>query len=215
MIKIWLLALVAGLCSPALVAGEKAGAEDATQGMDVGTAARLLGETANGGEPEAAPLEPGEPIEEPGAAQQGVAQPEPELIRIEPGASGIYLESAWVRAMPPFQPNSAGYMTVINRRESAIGIVGASSSVARKTELHTTRKVDGLMRMEKLEGLAVAPGERSELAPGGNHLMLIGLAFRPVPGDDITLCLELASGEEICTRADVRRDGKPSSHNHH
>lgn len=136
------------------------------------------------------------------------------FTRIEPGVSGIDLENAWVRAMPPFQPNSAGYLTVVNRRETAIAIIGASSSVAGKTELHTTRMVDGLMRMEKLEGLAVAPGERSELKPGGNHLMLIGLAFRPVPGDDITLCLQLLTREEICTRADVRKGGKEPAHDH-
>jgi copper(I)-binding protein len=184
-IKLWLLALVACLLSPALAAGEGAA--------------------------------------QPGAAQPGAAQPEsdepadeaPELVRIEPGKSGIDLENVWIRAMPPFQPNSAGYMTIVNRRKSAIAVVGASSSVARKTELHTTRNVGGLMRMEKLNGLAVAPGERSELAPGGNHLMLFGLAFRPVPGDDITVCLELASREEICTRADVRKSGKGSSHQHH
>ena len=74
--------------------------------------------------------------------------------------------------------------------------------------------VDGLMRMEPLDGFAVAPGERSELEPGGNHLMLMGLAFRPVPGDDITLCLQLLTREEICTRADVRKDGKSSAHHH-
>ena len=81
--------------------------------------------------------------------------------------------------------------------------------------MHTTREVDGLLRMEQLEGVAVASRERAELAPGGNHLMLLGLAFRPVPGDDIILCLELISREEICTRADVRKGGKVSSHDHH
>lgn len=147
-------------------------------------------------------------------ADDSPADAEPEFVRIEPGKSGIDLENAWVRAMPPFQPNSAGYLTIVNRRETAIAITGASSSVARKTELHTTRMVDGLMRMEKLNGLAVAPGERSELEPGGNHLMLLGLAFRPVPGDDITLCLQLLTREEICTRADVRHDGEAPAHNH-
>jgi len=128
--------------------------------------------------------------------------------------TGIEFQDVWVRAMPPFQPNSAAYLTLINHRDTAIAIVGARSSVAKKTELHTTRKVDGLMRMEQLEGLAVAPGERAELTPGGNHLMLLGLAFRPVPGDDITLCLQLSSDEEVCTLAEVRRSGPSDSATH-
>jgi len=152
--------------------------------------------------------------EDPAAADPATAGAESRFARIEPGTSGIDIEDAWVRAMPPFQPNSAGYMTVVNRRDTAIAIIGASSSIARKTELHTTRMVDGLMRMEPLDGLAVAPGERSELEPGGNHLMLIGLEFRPVPGDDITVCLLLLSREQICTLAEVRKGNKEPAHNH-
>jgi copper(I)-binding protein len=120
----------------------------------------------------------------------------------------LEFEDVWVRAMPPFQPNSAGYLTVINRGDVAVAIVGASSNVAEKVELHTTRKIDGLMRMEPVEALVVAPQERVELAPGGTHLMLLGLAFRLIPGDDVTLCLQLATGEEVCTDADVRKNGK-------
>ena len=119
----------------------------------------------------------------------------------------LAFENVWVRAMPPFQPNSAGYLSITNPGEVAVAIVGASSNVADKVELHTTRKVDGLMRMEALDVLVVAPGERVELAPGGNHLMLLGLAFRLVPGDDVRLCFRLATKEEICTDAEVRGSG--------
>ena len=124
----------------------------------------------------------------------------------------LALEDAWVRAMPPFQPNSAGYLSVTNPGEVAVAIVGASSNVADKVELHTTRKVDGLVRMEPLEVLVVAPGERVNLAPGGAHLMLLGLSYRLVPGDDVRLCLRLDTKEEVCTDADVRKpDGSPDA----
>ena len=130
----------------------------------------------------------------------------------------LEIENAWVRALPPFQPTTAAYLTVVNRGEVAVAIVGASSNVAKKVELHTTRKVDGLMRMEQLQGLAVAPGERVVLAPGGTHLMLLGLAYMPAPGDDVQLCLQLAVGGEVCTVAEVRNSGAASDaqdHSHH
>jgi copper(I)-binding protein len=130
----------------------------------------------------------------------------------------LEFENVWVRALPPFQPNTAAYLTLVNRGDVAIAIVGASSNVAKKVELHTTRKVDGLMRMEPLQALAVAPGERVELAPGGTHLMLLGLAYMPAPGDDVQLCLRLVSGEEVCTVAQVRMSGDvpaTTDHQHH
>jgi hypothetical protein len=133
--------------------------------------------------------------------------------------AALEFENVWVRAMPPFQPNSAGYFTLTNRGEVAVAIVGASSNVSDSVELHTTRKVDGLLRMEKLEGLVVAPGERVELVSGGKHLMLLGLAFRLVPGDDVELCLQLITEEEVCTDAEVRMtadvpDSKEHQHHH-
>lgn len=148
----------------------------------------------------------------------GVEPPRP-VFEIPVGSmdsrkTGIEFGDAWVRAMPPFQPNSAAYMTITNHRSTAIAVVSARSSVSQRTELHETREVEGLMRMQKLEGLAIAPGERAELAPGGTHLMLFNLAFRPVPGDDITLCLTLASEEEVCTSAGVRKSGDASHHEH-
>jgi periplasmic copper chaperone A len=117
----------------------------------------------------------------------------------------LEFENVWIRAMPPFQPNSAGYLTITNPGDVAVAIVGASSNVSDKVELHTTRKVDGLMRMEPLDVLVVAPGERVALAPGGTHLMLLGLAFRLVPGDDVRLCFRLATKEELCADAEVRK----------
>lgn len=129
--------------------------------------------------------------------------------------TSLEFENVWVRAMPPFQPNSAGYLTLTNRGESAVAIVSASSNVAESVELHVTREVDGMMRMEKLQGLAVAPGERVELAPGGKHLMLFGLAFRLVPGDDVEICLQLITDEEVCTDAEVRMSDDTSDHQHH
>ena len=117
----------------------------------------------------------------------------------------LELESAWVRALPPFQPNTSAYLTLVNTGDAAIAVVGASSDVAQKVEIHRTREVDGFMRMEQLEGLALAPGDQLELAPGGTHLMLLDLAYMPAPGDEVRLCVQLASGGEVCTVADVRK----------
>ena len=132
---------------------------------------------------------------------------------------GLVLEDAWVRALPPSQPSTAAYLTLDNRGDTAVGVVSASASIARTTEIHTTRQVDGYMRMEQLEGLAVAPGERVKLAPGGTHLMLMGLSYMPVPGDTIELCVKLTSGQAVCTEAETHKtppnSGGEDLHQHH
>ncbi|MFT4613394.1 MAG: copper(I)-binding protein [Bacteroidia bacterium] len=130
------------------------------------------------------------------------------------GQSGVGIIGAWVRALPPTVKNTAAYMTIINESGSAQAVVSARSPVAAKVEVHTTMKVEGLMRMQKLPGLAVADGEAVSLAPGGVHLMLFDLAYSLAPGDEVELCLMLATGQESCTTAEVKRDAG-GAHQHH
>lgn len=95
-------------------------------------------------------------------------------------------------------------------------MVSASASVAQKVEFHTTREVEGYQRMEQLERLELSPKGSLELAPGGTHLMLLGLDHMPAIGESVQLCLQLASSDEVCTRAEVRKTaGAQSSHQHH
>jgi copper(I)-binding protein len=131
----------------------------------------------------------------------------------------ITLAQAWVRALPPTQSNTAAYVTVTNPGKAAIVITGASTELAQQVQIHTTREIEGYMRMEQLQQLPVAAGESVQLAPGGTHLMLLGLARMPAPGETVHLCLELATGEEVCTDAPVRKSsaGQKShaEHQHH
>jgi copper(I)-binding protein len=130
-------------------------------------------------------------------------------------ASQVSLEGAWVRALPPTQPNTAAYLTIRNTGDSPISILDASTEMAQRVEFHTTREVDGYVRMEQLSTLDVAADKSLSLAPGGVHLMLLGLAAMPVAGSSVRLCLTLEGGEEVCTDAPVRKDAGESDHQHH
>jgi copper(I)-binding protein len=128
----------------------------------------------------------------------------------------VAISGAWVRALPPGQPNTAAYLTVTNAGAAAVSIVGARAPIAERAEIHTTREVDGLQRMVQLEQLPLAPGESLTFVPGGTHLMLLGLKQMPAPGDEVDLCLLLAEGAEVCTVATVRRSaGGEQTHDHH
>ena len=130
--------------------------------------------------------------------------------------TAVAISDAWVRALPPGQPNTAAYLTVSNSGGTAWTITGATADIADEVQIHTTREVDGYQRMEQLARLDVAPGQAVAFAPGGAHLMLLGLKRMPVPGEHVRLCLQSAEGGEACTTADVRKTaGGEQTHEHH
>lgn len=130
-------------------------------------------------------------------------------------AGEISIEGAWVRALPPTQPNTAAYLSIVNEGLEAVTVTGASADLSGRVEFHTTREVDGYMRMEQLPELTVAAGSKLELAPGATHLMLLDLERMPEPGESIELCLTLASGRRVCAQAPVRKSAQPDDHQHH
>jgi len=128
----------------------------------------------------------------------------------------LTFEGAWVRALPPGQPNTAAYLTVTNTGTEGVTIVGGTADIAGSVEIHTTREVDGYQRMEQLSEVALAPGQSRSFSPGGMHLMLLELRKMPAPGDRVQLCFTLAAGEAVCTNAEVRKSaGSQQSHEHH
>ena len=138
------------------------------------------------------------------------------LVAAAQSAADLAVEDAWVRALPPTQSTTAAYLTLVNGGAQTIEVASASAEIAGRVEFHTTREVDGYMRMEQLSGLSVPPGQSLALAPGGAHLMLLDLARMPAVGETVRLCLRTSSDQEVCTDADVRKSGSAhSSHQHH
>jgi len=131
------------------------------------------------------------------------------------GDPGIALEGAWVRALPPTQPNTAAYLSISNKGPEPVIITSASSELAGRVEFHTTREVDGYVRMEKLSTLEVAPGEQLNLSPGGTHLMLLDLERMPSAGETLSLCLVYSPTGKVCTEAAVRKGSGQAAHQHH
>ena len=71
-------------------------------------------------------------------------------------------------------------------------------------ELHQTRNMSGMMMMEPVQNVELAPGGRVELKPGSYHLMLIGLKRALTPGQSVTLTLRFERAGQLTTTAEVR-----------
>lgn len=121
-------------------------------------------------------------------------------------AGGVVISEAWVRAAPAGRPTSAIYLTLCNAGEAADRLVGVSTDAAQAAELHVTRRDNSaIVGMESLASVELAPQTPVEFAPGGGHIMLIGLKRAIDAGDTIAVTLEFANSAaqtiEVLARA--------------
>lgn len=136
------------------------------------------------------------------------------LTRSVLAAAEATISEAWIRALPPTQPVTAAYAAISNSGPEALRLVGARIEGVGRVEIHSTREVDGLMRMEQLQELVIAPGQTLSLEPGGAHFMLFELESMPRPGEQRQLCLLFAGAAETCVSAGVRKNAT-ADHSHH
>ena len=91
-------------------------------------------------------------------------------------AGDLMIQQAWSRPTPAGAPVGAGYLTIVNTGKRADRLLSVSSSVAQTSEIHEMSMDGGIMRMRALPaGILIPAGQAVALAPGGFHLMLIGL----------------------------------------
>ena len=104
-------------------------------------------------------------------------------------AGGLQVRNPYIRELPPGQSVSAGFFALINDSAAPIALVGASSDVAERVEMHAHRMTGGKMRMDRLRRVEVPAAGELQFKPGGLHLMLIGLKRPLRAGDSVEVTL--------------------------
>jgi len=89
-------------------------------------------------------------------------------------ADNIKVSEPFAREVPPGAPASASFMTLENTSGEDIKIISADSAVSKVVELHTHTNDNGVMRMRKIPYIEIPASGKTELKPGGLHIMLIG-----------------------------------------
>ena len=124
-------------------------------------------------------------------------------------AEGIMVDDAYIRSSTAKSTSGAAFMVVMNHSGADDRLIGASSDVADKVELHSHRSDDnGIMRMGEIEGgVAIAADEMHAFKRGGDHLMFMGLKESLVEGAmvPVTLEFEKAGAVEIEVMVDQHR----------
>ena len=113
------------------------------------------------------------------------------------GTGSVTIEGAWARELPPVSVNGAAYVTIANEGDRPDRLTGASSAIAERVEIHVHEQAGGMMAMRRLDGLDLPPGEHVRFAPGGMHLMLIGLEDPLEKGGRFTVRLTFASAPPV------------------
>lgn len=116
----------------------------------------------------------------------------------ETRAGTLTVHHAWSRLLPPSTPNGAAYFELANRGPDPDRLLGAATPRANKAELHTHVHDNGVMRMREVEGgVAVPAGQTVRFAPGGLHVMLMGLNAPLAKGERFPLTLRFEKAGEV------------------
>jgi copper(I)-binding protein len=108
-----------------------------------------------------------------------------------PKSEELVVRDAWARATPPGTGVAAVYLTVEGGTKPDT-LRAATTAVATMTQIHSVTETDGVSRMRETDGVPVPARGKVVLAPGGLHLMLMGLAEPLVAGDRFDVTLEFA-----------------------
>ncbi|MDG4813332.1 copper chaperone PCu(A)C [Hydrogenovibrio sp. 3SP14C1] len=111
-------------------------------------------------------------------------------------ASVIDVDNAYIREVPPGAMATGSFLTLKNNSEQEVRLVGATSDVAKKVQLHTHINDNGVMKMRQIKYISVAAHQETKLQPGGLHIMFIGLQKELKKGQTIPMTLKFKDGSQ-------------------
>jgi copper(I)-binding protein len=98
----------------------------------------------------------------------------------------------WVRATVPQQKAAGAFMRV--QSATAQRLVGVSSPVAGRAELHEMAMENNTMRMRQVDAIDLPAGKPVNLAAGGYHVMFFDLKRQLKEGETVPVTLVLQDG---------------------
>lgn len=115
-------------------------------------------------------------------------------------------DGAWALATVPGQNMGGAFVTLTSDRDAQL--IGATSPVAEKMELHTMKMEGEKMLMAQVSSIPLPANTQVQLKPGSLHLMFMGLKQPLAEGQTvpITLKIQLSSGyvETLTIQAPVK-----------
>ena len=105
------------------------------------------------------------------------------------GDMKIEVQGAWARATVAGQNMGGAFVNLTSDQDATL--VGASSPVSEKVELHTMKMEGEKMVMAQVPNIALPANTKVELKPGSLHIMFMSLKAPLKEGDTVALKLEI------------------------
>lgn len=148
------------------------------------------------------------------------------LVLSSPADSTLKVVNAWARPTVAEQMATGAYMKITSSKEGKI--VGVTSTVAEVSEIHEMKMEGDVMRMRAVENIPVKAGSTVELAPGGYHVMLMGLneavsegkpfevklQFEGADGSKAEIPVTVIPGKDSAGAAGMKGDAQSNHHKH-
>jgi len=129
----------------------------------------------------------------------------------EQPATAITISNAWTRATPGGSDLTAAFLDITTTADDVL--TGGTSPVGR-VEIHTHTMDGNVMKMRRVDKIAIKAGETHALKPGGDHLMLLGLKAPLKEGETVDLTLTFEKASPVAVKLPVQPIGASAPQGH-
>jgi periplasmic copper chaperone A len=127
----------------------------------------------------------------------------------------LQIAHPWARATPKGAAVAGGYLKVTNKGSEPDRLIGGSTPIAGRFQIHEMTMDNDVMKMrEKEGGIVIPPGQTVELAPGGLHVMMLDLKQPLTAGEKVKGTLRFEKAGTVEVEFAVEAMGGPSDKPH-
>lgn len=127
---------------------------------------------------------------------------------------GIVIDTPYAFATSEMQKNGAAFFSLENHSDENDRLIGATSDIAERVELHTHEMDGSIMQMREVDGYDISAGDSVSLKPMGHHIMFMGLKAPLEEGSSFALKLDFENAGEKIISVDVIKPGTSPDGDH-
>jgi copper(I)-binding protein len=110
----------------------------------------------------------------------------------------LKISAPWARATPKGAPVGGGYLTITNMGSEPDRLIGGSTVICKRVEVHEMKMDKGIMKMREMaNGLEIKPGQTVTLDPEGYHIMFVGMKQPLKKGEHVKVSLQFAKAGKV------------------